>query len=97
MGAEAVAVLENFVHPNLQPDLTLLFDVSIEQGMQRVAGRGAADRFETETIQFFERVRSTYLQRAAEFPQRFSVIDAGQRQEQVWQQVQKALQAVPGL
>jgi len=97
MGAEAVAVLENFVHPNLQPDLTLLFDVSIEQGMQRVAGRGAADRFETETIRFFERVRSTYLQRAAEFPQRFSVIDAGQRQEQVWQQVQKALEAVPGL
>jgi len=97
MGAEAVAALENFVHPDLQPDLTLLFDVSIEQGMQRVAGRGAADRFEIETIRFFERVRDSYLQRAAEFPQRFRVIDAGQRQEQVWQQVQKVLEAVPGL
>ncbi len=97
MGAETVAVLEDFVHPDLQPDLTLLFDVSIEQGMQRVAGRGAADRFETETVHFFERVRDTYLQRAAEFPRRFRVIDAGQHQEQVWQQVQKVLETVPGL
>jgi dTMP kinase len=102
MGADTVAVMENFVHHDLQPDLTLLFDVPIEQGMQRVAGRGAADRFETESIKFFERVRSTYLERAAEFPERFSIIDAGQGQEQVWQQVQDVLEQnfmewVPGL
>jgi len=92
MGAETVAVLEKFVHHDLQPDLTLLFDVTIEQGMQRVAGRGEADRFETESIRFFERVRDTYLERAAESPGRFRIIDAGQNQEQVWQQVQAILE-----
>lgn len=92
MGAETVAVLEKFVHHDLQPDLTLLFDVTIEQGMQRVAGRGAADRFETESTRFFERVRRTYLERAAESPERFRIIDAGQELEQVWQQVQDTLE-----
>jgi len=92
MGAGTVAVLEEFVHHDLQPDLTLLFDVTVEQGMQRVAGRGAADRFETESIRFFERVRNTYLERAAASPRRFSIIDAGQDLEQVWQQVKDVLQ-----
>ncbi len=97
LGVAAVAALEQFIHPDLQPDLTLLFDVPIKQGMQRVAGRGAADRFEIESIQFFERVRNTYLERAAAFPRRFRVIDAGQGQDQVWQQVQDILQGLPGL
>lgn len=92
MGADTVAVLEKFVHPDLQPDLTLLFDVTVEQGMHRVAGRGAADRFETESSGFFERVRNTYLERAAAFPGRFRIIDAGQGQEQVWQQVRHILE-----
>ena len=97
MGAETVAVLENFVHPDLQPDMTLLFDVPVEQGMKRVAGRGASDRFEIESLRFFERVRSTYLERAVKYPQRFSVIDAGQDQHQVWQQVKDFLEAEPAL
>ena len=97
MGAEAIAVLEKFVHQDLQPDLTLLFDVPVEQGMQRVAGRGQADRFETESVRFFERVRNTYLERAAASPRRFRIIDAGQSQEQVWQQVREILEEAPGL
>jgi len=97
LGVETVAAMEKFVHPDLQADLTLLFDVPIEQGMQRVEGRGEADRFEIESGKFFARVRDAYLQRAAEFPQRFRVIDAGQNQEQVWQQVQKVLEAIPEL
>ena len=97
MGADTVKVLESFVHHDLQPDLTLLFDVSIEQGMQRVAGRGASDRFETESVRFFERVRNTYLERAAASPQRFRIIDAGQDQEQVWLQVQGILESATNL
>jgi dTMP kinase len=93
MGRQSVAVLEKFVHGDLQPDLTLLFDMPIEQGMKRVAGRGQADRFETESMRFFERVRNTYLERAAEFPGRFSVIDASQNEDHVWQQVQGVLES----
>lgn len=91
LGPETVAVVENLVLQGLQPDMTLLFDVPVEQGMTRVAGRGAADRFESEETAFFERVRQAYLQRAATDPARFRVIDASGNEEQVWQQVEQAL------
>lgn len=97
MGAETVAVLERFVHDDLQPDITLLFDLPLEDGMKRVAGRGEADRFEVETVNFFERVRNAYLERAASDPQRFKVIDAKQGPEQVWQQVKSTLESELGL
>jgi len=93
LGAETVALVEQIVLKGLQPDLTLLFDVPVELGMTRVAGRGAADRFEVESNGFFERVRKAYLERAAADPQRFSVIDASRDEEQVWQQVERALKA----
>jgi len=93
LGAERVGVLEQFVHGDLQPDLTLLFDVPLEQGMLRVAGRGKADRFEVESLNFFERVRNAYLARAQAHPHRFVVIDASMDQELVWKQVETALKA----
>ena len=97
LGAGTVAALEEFVHPDLQPDLTLLFDIPVEHGMRRVAGRGEADRFEEESVRFFERVRNAYLERAAGNPGRFRVIDASQDEEQVWQQVKAHLEMVQGL
>ena len=93
LGAETVSKVEQLVLKGLQPDLTLLFDIPVEQGMTRVAGRGAADRFEVESVRFFERVRAAYLERATANPQRFRVIDASQDQEQVWQQVETVLKA----
>jgi dTMP kinase len=97
LGAETVALVEQIVLKGLQPDLTLLFDVPVELGMTRVAGRGEADRFEVESNGFFERVRQAYLDRAAADPQRFIVIDASHDEEQVWQQVERALRAGLGL
>jgi len=91
LGAETVATVEQLVLNDLQPDLTLLFDVPVELGMARVAGRGDADRFEVESTRFFERVRNVYLERAAAHPRRFRVIDADRDQEQVWQQVESVL------
>lgn len=92
LGAEAVASLEKLVLGDLQPDLTLLFDVPVETGMQRVAGRGAADRFEAESVRFFERVRGAYLQRATADPRRFQVVDASLDEGRVWEQVRNILQ-----
>ena len=93
LGAETVAKVEQLVLKDLQPDLTLLFDMPVELGMTRVAGRGEADRFEVESVRFFERVRKAYLQRAAANPERFRIIDASQDQEQVWNQVETILKA----
>jgi len=93
LGAATVAKVEQLVLKDLQPDLTLLFDMPVELGMTRVAGRGEADRFEVESVKFFERVRKAYLERAAANPQRFRIIDASQEQEQVWFHVKAALKA----
>jgi dTMP kinase len=78
MSPERIGELEQWVHPDLQPDLTLLFDVPPEVAAQRLARARSADRFESEQVDFFGRVRRAYLDRALEQPQRFVVIDGTQ-------------------
>jgi len=90
--AEDIAALERLVHGDLQPDLTVLLDLPVEQGLKRASDRGEADRFEEESRGFFERVRAAYLGRAADAPDRFAVIDASLAEEQVWSQIEQVLQ-----
>jgi dTMP kinase len=67
-----------------KPDLTFLLDLGVDAGLARARGRGLdPDRIERESIEFFERVRATYLARAAAEPERFRVIDAAQPVEAV--------------
>ncbi len=68
----------HLVHGDLTPTLTILLDAPPAVGLGRVRARGTVDRFETEQLQFFERVRQGYLERAAAEPARFAVIDASQ-------------------
>jgi dTMP kinase len=85
------------VHPQRQPDLTLLLDAPVELGLARARARNGADgpdRFESERAEFFERVRQTYLQRAALEPARFRVIDATGALDDVGAKVRAALQAL---
>lgn len=87
-----IATLENLVHGDLQPDLTLLLDLPVKQGMRRASDRGQADRFEQESFEFFERVREAYLERARSAPERFAVIDSSRNVEEVWSQIETVLQ-----
>jgi dTMP kinase len=88
---EQIRTLEKYVQNGLVPDLTLLFDASVETGQRRAKKRGAADRFESEKVEFFKRVRQSYLQRAAEEPERFRLIDAEQGIAEVQQQIRAVL------
>jgi len=90
--AADIAALESLVHGDLQPDLTVLLDLPVGQGLSRASQRGASDRFESESGGFFERVRRAYLQRAAAAPERFAVVDASGTEDQVWVQVEQILQ-----
>jgi len=91
--AEAdIAALELWVHGDLQPDLTLLFDVPPEIAAARLAGARTADRFEQEQAQFFARVREVYLSRAGRHAERFVVIDGTQDEKTVRQAVKDGLQ-----
>ena len=71
-------ILENWVHPDFQPDLTLYFDLPIEIARQRVSSLRHPDRFEREGDTYFDRVRAAYLARAKAYPERISVIDASE-------------------
>ena len=68
--------LQDFATGGLRPDLTILLDVRVEVGLERTRRRKEWNRFEdTEEAAFFERVRSAYLQMAAEEPDRFRIVD----------------------
>ncbi|WP_151447030.1 dTMP kinase [Lacisediminimonas profundi] len=79
---DKLRALEQWVHPHLQPDLTLLFDVPLEVARARLDATRDLDRFEQEKAEFFAATRAAYLQRAAEFPTRFRVIDSTRSLEQ---------------
>ncbi|MGH8855146.1 MAG: dTMP kinase [Telluria sp.] len=68
--------LEHWVHPALQPDLTLLFDVPLAVARERLDATRTLDKFEREQADFFEKCRSEYLRRAAQFPERIVVVDS---------------------
>jgi dTMP kinase len=68
--------MENLVLGDFKPDYTLIFDAPIRVGLDRIKIRGTMDRFEQEQVDFFERVRAVYHNRALQNPKRYRLIDA---------------------
>jgi dTMP kinase len=75
--------LASWAAMGLRPDVTLLLDLPVSTGRERVAGRGEADRIEAEADGFFERVRAVYRERAQAEPDRFHLLDASASPEAV--------------
>lgn len=90
---ERIAALDAWAVDGLVPDLTLLLDVPVSTGRQRIAGRGPGDRIEKEALPFFERVREAYRARAAAEPDRFRILDARRDPDQVLMQAVAAVDA----
>ncbi|WP_313704827.1 dTMP kinase [Massilia sp.] len=86
--------LEAWVHPHLQPDLTLLFDVPLEVARERLDATRTLDKFEREQGEFFARCRNEYLRRAAQFPGRFVVVDSTRSIEATRQTIGEALETL---
>jgi len=83
--------LEQCVQGDIRPDLTLLLDINVEQGLARAGQRGELDRFENEKIEFFEKVRAAYLDLAQDNPERYVVIDAGKTLDKVQDEIKGAI------
>jgi dTMP kinase len=86
LDANYIRQLESMVQGSRRPDLTLLLDAPVDVALARARQRNAAaplDRFESERVEFFARVRAAYLARAAAEPARIAVIDATQTQDTV--------------
>ncbi|HEU0234421.1 MAG TPA: dTMP kinase [Gallionella sp.] len=98
MDWDKLSQLEQWVHPDLQPDLTLFFDVPVEVARQRLRSpdntrpnNASLDRFEQEQAEFFERVRAGYHKRVLQNPQRYRVIDAVQPMGAVKQKLEEVI------
>lgn len=86
-----IETLEQLVQGELRPDLTLVLDIEVELGLARASARAELDRFESEKIEFFERVRNGYRARVAKNPLRYAVVDAGQALDRVQQEIESVL------
>ena len=76
LSVQRIAQLEDWVQGALRPDLTILMDLPVDMGMERAGKRSAPDRFESETLGFFQRIRDGYLDIARQEPARVKVVDA---------------------
>ena len=91
-----IEALENVVQGSVRPDLTFILDIDVQTGLERARARGELDRIEVESIEFFERVRQAYLNRANANPERYRVINAGQLLEGVQADIESVLEALEG-
>lgn len=86
-----IADLERWVQGDLRPDFTVLLDAPVELGLRRARQRAELDRFEQETLEFFEHVRGAYRAMAEADPGRYRLIDASQPLEGVQQDLSVVL------
>jgi dTMP kinase len=94
-----IDALAEIVHPGHWPDLTLLLDAPAATGMRRALARTGSpgpDRFESEALDFFERVRATYLARAQREPRRFRIVDASAETDAVLAAIQREIEPLLG-
>jgi dTMP kinase len=91
---DEIRKLETWVQKGLKPDLTLLFDASVDTGFKRITRRGDKDRFEAEDKAFFEAIRGAYLERANAEPDRVKVIDAEKSIPEVQEQIKEVLETI---
>jgi dTMP kinase len=88
---EELRRLADFATGGLKPDLTLLLDIPVSLGLQRMRSRGGADRLESEGEEFHERVRRGYLALASEEPHRWVIVDGSGSPESVERAIQSSL------
>jgi dTMP kinase len=91
---QKLETLEQWVHPDLQPDLTLLFDVPLEVARARLDATREPDKFEQEKADFFAATRREYLRRAEQFSQRFRIVDSTRSILEIQVELEKILSSI---
>ena len=87
---DQVRALVKYATGGLVPDLTVLLDVDVEEGLRRKKKDNEWNRLDAYTVEFHQRVRVGYLEMVKTEPKRWKVVDAGQK----WDEVQKGLRKV---
>ena len=92
MQRQRIQQIADWTLKGLIPDLTLLFDLPVELGLERVIERqGTIDRFEREKVDFFKKIRKSYLQSAKEEPDRIKIVDASLSITEIQEQLTQLL------
>ena len=95
---ERIAELERFLPANCRPDVTILFDVPLAVSRERLERSRAKgrdlDKFEREELSFFGRVRHVYLERAAQEPARFRVVNSARPMAEVRADLARLVEAL---
>lgn len=91
LGVARIESLAQWLHPDIEPGLTLWLDLPVAKGLARAAGRSAPDRFEAEKAEFFHRIQAGYASIAQRYPQRIQRVDAEQPLDQVQAAIRQLL------
>ena len=91
LGIDKMIELQDIVTEKTYPDLTIYFDLSIEESIERVNKRGEKNRLDKEGINFVKLVHQGYKKLIDKFPERFQVVDASQEPQKVFEQTKKII------
>jgi dTMP kinase len=86
-----ISILKKWVHQDLNPDLTILFDLPIEVSLMRLKSNGNLDKFEKESVGFHKKIRNTYLKLAKKEPNRFAIIKGDQNINAIQEEIHSIL------
>jgi len=86
-----ITTLRDWVHQDLNPDLTILFDTPIEVSLMRLKSNGNLDKFEKESVGFHKKIRNTYLKLAKKEPNRFVIIKGDQNINAIQEEIHSIL------
>ncbi len=85
LGVDNILNVNMFATENTFPDLTLLFDITPEEGLKRIAANASREvnRLDLEKLEFHHKVRNTFLELAKKYPERYVIIDASKSRVEV--------------
>jgi len=89
---EKIEMLNEFATDGLKPDLTILLDLEVEEGLKRREKSGKKDRIDMESLKFHQKVREGYLEMARKNPRRWRIIDASKSPEEVFEEIKKIVE-----
>lgn len=89
---EALHSLTQFATSGLKPDLTILFDIDVEEGLsRRSVGGGEMNRMDLQEIAFYKRVRNGYMELVKQEPERWVTVDAGRPPDEIQNDVRRSV------
>lgn len=91
---DALGIITHFATGGLKPDLTILFDIDVEEGLsRRSVGGEEMNRMDLQEVAFYKRVRNGYMELVKQEPERWVIVDAGRPPDEIQNDVRRSVEA----